>query len=185
MKQRLYILFLLAMALVSCSHRPDGVLSSGKMCDVLIDLHKTDGIIQIKGFNYGHDVEVAALYQAVLEKHGVTQAEFDSSLVWYTDHPLQFNRVYPKVMEALEKEQTLYSAKAEDAQELQRQVRDSRKSGWREWVRKAMEEPDFALYDSKSEPMSVYQTPLMPGFTPYVLDTLSQDSVYIPLRIQK
>lgn len=185
MKQRVYIFLFVLLVLTSCTHRPDGIISSGKMSNVLIDLHRTDGLIQIKGYNYGHDAEVAAFYQAVLEKHGVTQAEFDSSLVWYTDHPLQFNRVYPKVLDALEKENAIYTARAEDAQELQRQVRESRKSGWRDWTRKAMETPRLELYDTKPQPMTIYQSPLMPGFTPYVLDTLSQDSVYIPLRIQK
>ena len=74
-----------ALAMVGC--RPDGVLSNRGMRDLLYDLHRMDGALQTAGYNYGHNEEVAAYYQSVLDKHGVTQAQFDSSLVWFTDNP--------------------------------------------------------------------------------------------------
>lgn len=82
--------------------RPRTVLSNRKMVALLTDMHYTEGVIQAAGFNYGHDEAVNGYYAAVLEKHGVTQAEFDSSLVWYTAHPQFFQRVYPKVMRNLQ-----------------------------------------------------------------------------------
>lgn len=82
--------------------RPKGVLSSREMRDVLYDLHRTDGAIQVAGYNYSHDEELAAYYKSVLDKHGITQAQFDSSLVWYTDNPQRFNKIYPKVVARLE-----------------------------------------------------------------------------------
>lgn len=91
---------LLAVAVVGC--RPRGVLSSAKMRDVLYDLHRADGTLQVMGYNYSHDAELAACYQSVLDKHGVTQAEFDSSVVWYTDNPQIFNKIYPRVISRLE-----------------------------------------------------------------------------------
>lgn len=71
------------------------------MIAVLYDLHRADGILQTKGLNYGHDDEVAFYYASVLEKHHVTQAQFDSSLVWYTDNPKRFSRIYPVVISKL------------------------------------------------------------------------------------
>ena len=41
----------------------------------------------------------------MLEKHGTTQAEFDSSLVWYTAHPQLFDKIYPKVIARLSAEE--------------------------------------------------------------------------------
>lgn len=82
--------------------RPKGVLSSREMRDVLYDLHRADGAIQVAGYNYSHDEELAAYYKSVLDKHGITQAQFDSSLVWYTDNPQRFNKIYPKVVARLE-----------------------------------------------------------------------------------
>ena len=52
-----------------------------------------------------YNTEVRSIYYAqVLEAHGITQAQFDSSLVWYTAHPQLFDKIYPRVMRNLEKE---------------------------------------------------------------------------------
>ena len=88
------------LAVVGC--RPRGVLSNREMRDVLYDLHRADGALQVAGYNHSHDQEVAAYYKNVLDKHGITQAQFDSSLVWFTDNPQIFNKIYPNVMERLQ-----------------------------------------------------------------------------------
>ena len=74
------------------------------MQDVLYDLHRADGAIQVAGYNYLHDQEVAGYYKNVLDKHGINQAQFDSSLVWYTDNPQRFIRIYPEVIKRLEED---------------------------------------------------------------------------------
>ena len=99
MKKSLFILCVL-LAVVGC--RPRGVLSNREMRNVLYDLHLADGALQVAGYHYGHDQELAAYYKNVLAKHGITQEQFDSSLVWYTDNPQIFNKIYPKVLEHLE-----------------------------------------------------------------------------------
>ena len=88
------------LAMVGC--RPRGVLSNREMRDVLYDLHRVDGAVQVAGYNYGHPCELAAYYQSVLDQHGITQAQFDSSLVWFTDNPQIFNKIYPKVIARLQ-----------------------------------------------------------------------------------
>ena len=93
--------FVLAfLAMVGC--RPRGVLSNNEMRNLLYDLHRADGAIQVAGYNYGHNQEIASYYKSVLDKHGVTQAQFDSSLVWYTDNPQIFNKIYPRVVARLQ-----------------------------------------------------------------------------------
>ena len=82
--------------------RPHNVLSNREMRALLYDLHRVDGAMQVAGYNYGHNEELASYYQSVLNKHGVTQAQFDSSLVWYTDNPQIFNKIYPNVIERLQ-----------------------------------------------------------------------------------
>ena len=98
--KKLFIILCVLLAVVGC--RPRGVLSNSEMRDVLYDLHRADGAIQVLGYNYSHDQEVAGYYKNVLDKHGITQEQFDSSLVWYTDNPQIFNKIYPKVLERLE-----------------------------------------------------------------------------------
>ena len=99
MKKCLVILCVL-LAIVGC--RPRNVLSNREMRDVLYDLHRVDGALQVAGYTFGHNQEVAAYYQFVLDKHGVTQAQFDSSLVWFTDNPQIFNKIYPGVIDRLQ-----------------------------------------------------------------------------------
>ena len=77
---------------------------------LLIDLHKTDALLQANGWQYGHDTQEDACYAIVLERHHVTQAQFDSSLVWYTNHPQIFDKIYPKVVTQLEKEKDDFMA---------------------------------------------------------------------------
>lgn len=102
--QNILIFCLLSIVLCLTGCRPKGILHSGEMRAILADLHKTDGIIQVSGLTHAND-EVNDLYYAqVLEKHGVTQAQFDSSIVWYTAHPVLFDKIYPKVQADLKKE---------------------------------------------------------------------------------
>ena len=42
--------------------------------------------------------------------HGVTQAQFDSCLAWYTAHPQLFDKIYPKVLKELDKEREAFLA---------------------------------------------------------------------------
>ncbi len=103
-------LVLLLMLLAACSPRPKGVLSATAMEDVLYDIHRAEGIMYVKGYEHGHYDKTAKYYQSVFIKHGITQAEFDSSLVWYTDNPKRFDKIYPKVIDRLTKEREALAA---------------------------------------------------------------------------
>lgn len=99
-RSNFHIILLGLCLLVGCS--PKGVLSRRQMVDVLVDLHKTEAILTVAGYNFGHEEEFGKCYYVVLDKHGITQAQFDSSLVWYTKHPERFDKIYPKVVARLE-----------------------------------------------------------------------------------
>ena len=106
------LLALFALTLTGC--RPEGILHSRQMRDVLIDLHKTEGAIQASEVRYDAYETRDLYYAQVLEKHGITQAQFDSSIVWYTAHPQFFNKIYPKVLKAIEEEEAAYVAAHQD-----------------------------------------------------------------------
>lgn len=85
------------------------------MRELLVDLHKTDALIQMQALPVQAN-EVRDIYYAeTLEKHGVTQAQFDSSLVWYTAHPQFFNKIYPKVLKELDAQEEAFLAANEAA----------------------------------------------------------------------
>ncbi len=112
---------LILLAFASCS-RPEGVLSSSKMEDVLYDIHMADGVLAMKGYQSGHNTEGGKYYESVLQKHGITQAQFDSSLVWYTDNPQRFNKIYPKVITRLENTKSALLALNVDKSDEQRKA---------------------------------------------------------------
>lgn len=115
--------FVLTGSMLLSSCRPISVLSSGEMVAVLTDLHRMDGILQVTGIQRDPDSDEPAYYDAVLASHGLTRAEFDSSLVWYTHHPQRFNKIYPKVLKNLEDEHALF----EDESAQQNAIRAERK----------------------------------------------------------
>lgn len=117
MRNRLYIVLLVLTVLFS-GCRPKGILHSRELRAVLVDLHKTDAMLQVAGLQYGHEEARQIYYAQVLEKHGITQAQFDSTLVWYTAHPQLFDKIYPKVLADLEAEETQFIAQHESALHL-------------------------------------------------------------------
>ena len=106
MRPTTILLVLLALLIASC--RPKGVPGESAMINVLVELHQLDGVLMEKGLAFNsNSPEKERYYRYVLEKNGLTKAEFDSSLVWYTENPLRFDRVYEKVIVELTKQQTV------------------------------------------------------------------------------
>ena len=95
---RLLIIFSFILFLTACDSRPKGVLNETEMTNVLSDLHKLDASLGEVGLMYNNDSIKSRYYNFVLSKHGVTKAEFDSSLVWYTKNPQKFEKVYDNVL---------------------------------------------------------------------------------------
>ena len=169
MKQRWLVIACVLLAVVGC--RPRGVLSNHEMREVLYDLHRADGAIQVAGYNYSHDQEVAGYYKNVLDKHGITQAQFDSSLVWYTDNPQIFNKIYPKVIERLEadleierqireakrakkssqsNESILPECNRRDMEELMKEMRNGLENPWKIWKPEEFCKKDVIIFGQVS-----------------------------------
>lgn len=103
-KNKVLLIALMVCTLVLSGCRPKGILHSREMRSVITDLHKVDALLEVTNVSR-YNSEVRSIYYAqVLEKHGITQAQFDSSLVWYTAHPQLFDKIYPRVMKNLEHE---------------------------------------------------------------------------------
>jgi hypothetical protein len=94
---------LLAVA-VACDRTPDYVLKKSEMVDLLVDIHKAEGVIELNRAQYGSDSMRKVMKQSVLLRHGVTQEQFDTSLVWYGHNIEKYIEVYDDVIERLEKE---------------------------------------------------------------------------------
>ncbi len=108
--QNILILCLLSFVIGLSGCRPKGILHSRELRALLYDLHRMDALLQVSGKQYESDEVRNIYYAAVLEKHGVTQAQFDSSLVWYTAHPQLFDKIYPKVIARLMEDEQQFEA---------------------------------------------------------------------------
>lgn len=85
----------------ACNSRPKGVLNQNDMINILADLHQLDGSMSAKGLPYNQFDQKNEYYISVLTKYDITQAEFDSSLVWYSKNPKNFDKIYDKVIDRL------------------------------------------------------------------------------------
>ena len=106
--QHIVILCLLSIVFCLSGCRPKGILHSWEMRKLMCDLHKTDAMLSYSGMGRGNEEVRAIYYSQVLERHGVTQAQFDSSLVWYTAHPQLFDKIYPRVLRDLKAEEAAF-----------------------------------------------------------------------------
>ena len=98
---RLLLCGLVTVLVLSGCFRPKGVLSQSTMTDVLVDMHKTDAILAENNTAYGQYSKKAPYYNYIFKKYGITKAEFDSTLVWYTKNPQKFENMYDDVIKRL------------------------------------------------------------------------------------
>jgi hypothetical protein len=74
------------------------VIPEKELVDVLVDLHLADGMTEytnVAGFT-DYYLDSASLYTAIFNKHGVTRAEFDSTLSYYSTRTERFQKIYEK-----------------------------------------------------------------------------------------
>jgi hypothetical protein len=86
------------MVFPSCRKTPEGVLPEKKMKDVLIDIQLAENMINASYQNYPDSARKAVLFQSVFRKHEITQAVYDSSLVWYGKNLDVLIRIYDWVI---------------------------------------------------------------------------------------
>lgn len=110
--RRLPILIVLAFALLTgCKPKmPSEVIKPSKMEKILYDYHLYQSMAQHTGTSDEQAFNQSLYLAEVLDKHGVTQAEFDSSLVYYYRHAEYFSAIYKRVAERLSSEAEEYGA---------------------------------------------------------------------------
>lgn len=93
----------LVSVMVACKPAlPSDVLSKGKMTDILYDYHVA--LAMAHSQDGGDRGESLAYREAVLKKHDVTSAEFDSSMVYYMRHTEMLEEVYKDLGDRLNNE---------------------------------------------------------------------------------
>lgn len=103
MKGLIYILsFVSLLPLLSCSETPAGVIEPHEMARLLIDIHKSESVIELNRRDYRDDSIKMAIEEAVYSRHKIDKEQFDSSLSWYGHHIEEYMKVYDEVIEQLQ-----------------------------------------------------------------------------------
>ena len=119
--KKLMICLVAVMALLFCVSSckpslPSGVLSKGKMTDILYDYHLALAMAHMD--DNGDKGQSLAYREAVLRKHDVTSAEFDSSLVFYMRHTELLEDVYKDLTDRYNNEITAMGGSAKEGGEF-------------------------------------------------------------------
>ena len=98
------ILLTIVMSLVSCDRTPSGVMSVNKMGDLIADLQLADAYIDSHISEYESDSSKLVIKQSVFKKHGITQQDYDSSLVWYAHNMEDYIKAHDKAVAKLKEQ---------------------------------------------------------------------------------
>ena len=86
---------LLLTLAAACSSTPDGVLSKEKMAAVLTDLYYADAYVDgTPDPAFESENQRFLLKQRILKRHGISQADLDSSFHWYAGNSMKLLEVY-------------------------------------------------------------------------------------------
>lgn len=92
-----HILALLFTCLLGCTPSlPGGIMDEEEMADVLVDFHLAQGMAEA----HGEDIEATRYeyIQTVFRKHHITEAEFDSSMTYYSGRAEHLAAIYDNVV---------------------------------------------------------------------------------------
>ncbi len=88
--------------LAACQEAPEYVLEEDRMTDLLTEMHLAEGLLSVQKKQVSDNPEYGQeVIAAVLERQQVSRAQYDSSLVWYSQHLNSLIRVYRHVDENL------------------------------------------------------------------------------------
>lgn len=91
------------VCLSSCKiDRGKPIIGKEKMAEIIHDFYLTEGTLDAVPIPAGHKRHY--YYCHLLEKHGVTEAEFDSALCWYSKNSDIFTEVHELVTQKLKEE---------------------------------------------------------------------------------
>lgn len=106
---------LLLMLVIACKPSvPSEYIQPDDMEDLLYDYHLANAMAKTNQSGGQVDFNRAKYFYAVLKKHGVTEAEFDSSLVYYYSHVDRFKEIYAQVNKRMTQESKSLGASVGD-----------------------------------------------------------------------
>ena len=106
MIKQYFLVIVSILAIAACSNeknnKPEGLIDEAKFIKILADIHTTEAEIFISYPNQdtAYTMFKAAEYELLKANH-VTKADYDSTTVYYSTHPKQFDQIYASVVDTL------------------------------------------------------------------------------------
>ena len=100
-----------AAFMVGCGKQvPEDIIQPDRMENILYDYHLS--ISMGNNLSYSDNYQKEAYKNYVFEKYHITEADFDSSMVWYTRHTEELAGLYKKVGERFRSEKKTHAGVA-------------------------------------------------------------------------
>ena len=99
------MLALVVVFIIGCDKAPDGIIKESTMVDLMTEMHKMETIIEMHPELFPSDSSKRLIKQSLFKKYDITQAEYDTSLIWYAQNIETYEKVYKKVVKNLQEEQ--------------------------------------------------------------------------------
>lgn len=143
MRKPIFLIILFSFFWFSCDDssqvKKSEILSDNEFVDILIDLHKADGIIvssDIRKRNRNRLEDSISLYNYVLKKHNVSRKTFSKTVKYYSFHIEEYNLFYDSVNDYFTQLQKTLKIEAEKENEKLKEERDKLKDSSNLWVLK-------------------------------------------------
>lgn len=98
---------ILLLIIISCGGRPKDVLSEDKMVSLLVDMELTEAYVNTQ-MSANNSVRIE-MGRKVLEAHGVTEAQLDTTLAWYGRNMDEYAELFEKVDKEIIKRQKKFT----------------------------------------------------------------------------
>lgn len=114
-KHPLLYIVLSVVLMFSCKPQtPDTVIQPDEFENILYDFHLADAMAEDENTGQTDSYTMALNRMAVLKKHGISQADFDSSLVYYVRHADRLHKIYEDLSKRFSDEALSLGASAND-----------------------------------------------------------------------
>ena len=96
------IIVAMAFLAIACNLVPDYVIQPDEMAELMADIRLADAVVKINDDDYVNYASKYALRKAVFDRHGITQQQFDTSLVWYGHNLGKYQDITKQSIDILE-----------------------------------------------------------------------------------
>lgn len=101
-RNKAFIAIAAALAAIGCNRVPDEVIEPEAMASLMADMRVANAVVSVNASDYRNPAAKEALKQALFARHGVTEEQYDSSLMWYGHNIGIYQEVTDRSIEILE-----------------------------------------------------------------------------------